>query len=548
VVAIHFPTRGYRSSAPSWDAITYAELDRRSDAFARGFLAHGLTMGERVVVLTQPNIDFYCFVFGLFKIGVVVVLIDAGMSLKSLFACVQRAKPRAVVASPMVHAITSVYRSPVASADLFVTVGTKWGWGGPTLAECELLEKAAFELPNMQPNRPTAIVFTSGLTGPPKGVRWTQRVFHAQVESAGAMLDARQGRTQVQCSATFALHDICWGHTVVFPAMDLTKPATADPADIVSAINHFRADTAFASSVVWRRVGDFCAQLRLQLPSLEQVISTGPPLPAQVHRQYAPLLKDHTQFKTPYGFTEAIPISNIATHEILGETHAQTLTGAGICVGYAAAGIDIRIIDVTDDPIQAWSDDLWQETGEIGEICVAGAQVSDAYVDLPEANRARKIPGPHGAVFHRTGDLGYFDETGRLWFCGRKAHRIQTHHGMVPTVPIEGLFNDHPQVLRTALVGVGSANSARAVLVVEMRRGQRFDGRLETEIMSRAQGTRWEGVVQRVLVHDAFPVDAKHKAKILRDELKEWATSQCRDLAGRNTPPPPPPRITRGTP
>ena len=109
--------------------------------------------------------------------------------------------------------------------------------------------------------------------------------------------------------------------------------------------------------------------------------------------------------------------------------------------------------------------------GEIGEIVVKGPAVSKAYYNRPEATALAKVAGADAVGFHhRMGDLGYLDEQGRLWMCGRKSHRVVAEHGTLFTVPCEAVFNTHPNVFRTALVGVGKSGIARPVLCVELER------------------------------------------------------------------------------
>ena len=81
------------------------------------------------------------------------------------------------------------------------------------------------------------------------------------------------------------------------------------------------------------------------------------------------------------------------------------------------------------------------------------------YVTRTEANALAKIAdGPR--VWHRMGDVGYLDEQGRFWFCGRMAHRVQTAAGPMFTIPCEAIFNQHPAIYRSALVGVGARRAA----------------------------------------------------------------------------------------
>jgi olefin beta-lactone synthetase len=203
--------------------------------------------------------------------------------------------------------------------------------------------------------------------------------------------------------------------------------------------------------------------------------------------------------------------------------------------GRVYEGMGVRLMRVTDDPIAAWSDDLLVPAGTFGEIVAKGPLVSPEYKDLPEANAKAKIRDVDGAILHRMGDLGYVDGEGRFWFCGRKAHRLETADGMVPNVPVEGVFNEHPQVFRTALVGVGPKGAQTAVLCVELRPGAAWSPAVEAEILALAKGTRWADVVQKVLVHPGFPMDARHNSKIRNEDLQAWAEKQVGTLPAKRS-------------
>ena len=144
-------------------------------------------------------------------------------------------------------------------------------------------------------------------------------------------------------------------------------------------------------------------------------------------------------------------------------------------------------------------------------------------------NRSRDSRAPSG-VRHRMGDLGYFDEQGRLWFCGRKSHRLETAEGMMFTVPSEVRFNTHPAVFRTALVGVGEAGSQVPVLCVELEKAAATTDRatVERELREIGAGRPHTARVDRFLFHPGFPVDIRHNAKIGRPALAAWAARQRR--------------------
>jgi len=148
--------------------------------------------------------------------------------------------------------------------------------------------------------------------------------------------------------------------------------------------------------------------------------------------------------------------------------------------------------------------------------------VSPSYPLDPEQTALAKI-SRNGSVLHRMGDLGRLDSAGRLWFCGRKSQRIETADGMLPTVPIENILNEHPSVFRSAVVGVGKIGAQTAVACIETAPGHKFSRQLENELARIADGTRYEGVVARFLPYRHFPVDARHNSKIKREDLALWA-------------------------
>ncbi len=530
--ALRFPASDYRTAQPNWDTWSFRELDHASDAYARGFAAQGVQTGDRTLMLMKPSLDFYAVLFGLFKVGAVPVLLDPGMGMKNLLICIERTQPRVVVAMSLVHAVRCFMRKPFASAEVLVTAGSRWFWGGVTLEHCKVSGDEPFDIAQLAPEDDAAIIFTSGSTGVAKGVASKHGMFRAQVNALQEMLGFQPGQSDVQCFAAFAIFDICMGMTSVIPKMDLSKPATANPADIVAAIHTWKPEVTFGSPIVWQNLSRHCVSNSVKLPSLQTALTVGAPIPAYLHRRFKGILAEGAQIWTPYGATEGLPVSCIATDELLGETWEKTRRGEGTCVGHPAPGADIRIIGITEDAIGQWSDDLELPQGQIGEVVVSGPQMSPEYKDAPEANRTAKIPSDRGTV-HRMGDLGYLDQTGRLWFCGRKAHRIETTKGLVPAVPVEGVFNEHPDVFRTALVGVGERGTEVPVLCVEMEPGKSWSADVETALKALVADTQWSETVARFLPHPAFPTDARHNSKIRREDLRVWVASRCADLVGR---------------
>lgn len=526
--ALRMPAAAYTDDAPQWDTWTYAELDRHSDAFAHGFVGAGVRPGDRTLMLMRPNLEFYAVLLGLFKLGAVPVLLDPGMGMKAVLACIARTKPRVAVALPAVHAVRVIAaRRAFASVELPITAGRRWFWGGPTLATCRRDDAGPFPVEARARDDDAAILFTSGSTGTAKGVSCRQAMFVAQVEALRQMFDFRPGQRDLQAFAAFAVFDLCLGLTSILPSMDYSKPATARPEAFVAAIRDQQPDVTFASPIVWQNTSRYCVERGVTLPSVRTLLTVGAAIPAYLHRRMEAILPDGAQAWTPYGATEGMPLAWIGTREILDETWAMTARGAGTCVGKPAPGAWLRIIAITEDPIPSWSDELALPTGVMGEIVAGGDQVSPEYKDAPEANALAKI-ADGDRVLHRMGDLGTLDAQGRLWFCGRKAHRVRCADGTVLGADaVEGVFNEHPSVFRTALVGLGDRDSGQVpVLCVEMEPGSAFGPTIERELRALAVGTPIEGRIAAFLHHPGFPTDARHNSKIRREDLVAWAAAR----------------------
>jgi acyl-CoA synthetase (AMP-forming)/AMP-acid ligase II len=347
---------------------------------------------------------------------------------------------------------------------------------------------------------------------------------HAQAALVNAVCGWRDGMRVVMCYAPFVPFALKDGLTVILPRMDFSRPASANPHRIAEAVTAHRAEYAFASPIVWLNLVRHGERTRVRLPTLRHAIAAGAPVPARLHTRLTAMLHPEGRLHTPYGATEAMPLTTTDT-EALAETWAASRNGYGTCVGHPLPGIQLQVIRVTDDPIATWSEDLPVSSGTIGEIVVAGDVVSPAYPERPEETARAKIHCGN-QVLHRTGDLGRMDAEGLVWFCGRKSHRIETEGGMLATVALENIYNEHPAVFRTALVGVGPARAQTPVACVELESGVRFSRRLEADLVGLADGTPFRGVVTRFLPHRGLPVDARHNSKIRREELVGWASSR----------------------
>ncbi len=507
-------------------SLTFLELDMESDRIAGGLGRIAISRGTRVALLVPPSPELFAITFALFKAGAVPVFIDPGIGARNMKGCLAEAEPEAFIGIPKAHVARRLLGWGRNTIRTTVVVGGGSFWGGIPL---EKLRGSAQTLPFVAATTCrddlAAILFTSGSTGPPKGAIYSHGTFAAQIDALRELYDIRPGEVDLPTFPLFALFAPALGMTALIPQMDFTRPGSVDPRMILEPAAEYSATTMFGSPALLNRVGRFGKSHGSSFPHIKRVISAGAPVSAQVLKRFSALLPDDAEIFTPYGATEALPVSSIGSREILAETGAMTGQGHGVCVGRPVSSITLAIIPINDIPITAWNSDLALPPLEVGEIAVRGPQVSRAYLNRPEATAMAKIPDSDGGVWHRMGDVGYLDKLGRIWFCGRKSHRVVTSRETMYTIPVEGVFNTHPAVFRTALVGVGTPGSQQPVLCVELEKktGKSEQEQISMELLELGNRYPHTRNIHTILFHPAFPVDIRHNAKIFREKLAVWA-------------------------
>jgi acyl-CoA synthetase (AMP-forming)/AMP-acid ligase II len=523
--------------------LTFLELDRETDRYAHGLERTGIVRGTRAIVMVRPGLEFLALAFALLKVGAVPVLIDPGMGKSRMVDCLRAVEAEAFIGIPLAHVLRVLHPGAFRSVRVCITVGRRWFWGGLRLQGIRTDPWRPYEMAPTREDDPAAIIFTTGSTGPPKGVLYLHGTFDAQVRMLRDHFGVVPGEIDLATFPLFALFDPALGMTAVIPDMDPTRPALVDPVKIIEAIRDQGVTHMFGSPALLNRVGRYGAAQGVTLPSLKRVISAGAPVPPATLERFGRMLEGDAEIHTPYGATEALPVASIGSREILAETREETARGGGTCVGRPMPGMTVRIIRITDGPIEAWSDDFVLPAGEIGEIAVKGPVVTREYCTDAAATRLAKIRDcsvrcadqKDAEIWHRMGDVGRFDERGRLWFCGRKAHRVITENGTLFTVPCEAVFNGHPRVFRSALVGVGEAPRQTPVMCIELEADDKGAnmGRLTRELLDLGRQHKLTRSIEAILYHPAFPVDIRHNAKISREKLAAWAEEELRAVGQR---------------
>lgn len=529
--AIYYPLGRAPDGTWRYDETSYAELDRQSTVIAHGLHRVGIGPGSKAVLMVKPSMEFFALTFALFKAAVVPVMVDPGMGIKNLKTCLSEAAPDAFIGIPRAQVARILLGWGKPTVKQIVTVGRKFLWGGATLEQVKAAgEQGEFQSPGVTAQDLAAILFTSGSTGVPKGVKYNHGNFQAQVQLIKKTYGIEPGEIDLPTFPLFALFDPALGMSTVIPEMDFSKPGAANPRNLVEPMVQFGVTNMFGAPAIMDKLGRYGEANQIELPSLRRVISAGAPVPSKTLGRVRRMLGEEGQIFTPYGATECLPVASIGSREILGETAALTDQGCGVCVGRPVDGVEVRVIEIREEPIERWSDDLALPVGEVGEFVIKGPQVTEGYYHRDEATRGAKIYDEDG-VRHRMGDLGYFDEAGRMWFCGRKSHRVELGDGRrMYTVPVEAVFNTHEAVFRTALVGVMVKGALVPVLCVELEADASGVSRQEVEVELRAIGAKYEHTrgIEKFLFHDGFPVDVRHNSKIFREQLREWAKERVK--------------------
>ncbi len=520
LTALIVPGREEGGFAPATLRLTFAGLEAQVSAASRLLAAEGLRAGDRVLLLVRPGHELILVVFAALRLGLVPVVADPGLGLASFLRCVERTKPDALLASPLPCALSRLFPRAFASVRRRVSIGGDF--------PARLAAYAGSSAPVADPGPLAALLFTSGSTGPAKGVCYTHAVMAAQVAAVRSAYGIEPGGVDLPMLPVFSLFNPALGMATVVPPMNPSRPASADPDRLLKVFRNFKVTNTFGSPAVWRVITRRALETGATLPDLRLILTAGASVPPDLLRDLARIAPRATAH-TPYGATECLPVASISGPEVLGETCRETEAGGGTCVGRVLPGNTVRVVAVSDLPFETLPDAL--ADGSVGEFLVSGPVVTEAYDSLPEETRFAKVRGPDGALWHRIGDLGRKDGAGRLWFCGRRAERVETAAATLLPDCVEAVFLAHPKVARCALIGPGPRGAQRPALVVEPRpgdfpRGREESGRFEAELLALARSRPHTAAVTRFHFEKRLPVDPRHNAKIHRLALaKKYAGS-----------------------
>lgn len=519
----------------SYQELTFNQLNQQSDDIAYALNQLGLKAGDKAVLMVTPSIYFFTLTFALFKSGIIPILVDPGMGVKNLKQCFEESLPDAFIGIPKAHLARMIFSWGKSTIKHVINVGGKAIFGGVELSNLlkQYPRSNSYPIQQLHYNQLAAILFTSGSTGTPKGVVYSHGMFEAQINVLKHDYLIVSGEADLATFPLFSLFGPALGMASIIPDMDASQPIKANPNNIFAAIKKYKCTNLFANPALLDILGQAGQNKNIKLKTLKRVISAGAPATLSSIEIFSKMLNNKVEVINSYGATESLPISKIGSQALI-ICNDITEQGGGICVGYPVRDTDIKVIKITEQKIAEWKEELTVAPFIIGEIVVKGSQVSDLYYNRKEATDISKIKDGN-SFRHRMGDLGYLDDRGKLWMCGRKAHRVLSNHLEVNktyhSIPCERIFNVHPMVKRSALVPIVVKGLRIPAICIELEKGTRYDyDTLVDELLDIGKLYPQTKGITLFYVHKKFPMDIRHNAKIFREKLAVWAQKQVNNI------------------
>jgi acyl-CoA synthetase (AMP-forming)/AMP-acid ligase II/pimeloyl-ACP methyl ester carboxylesterase len=509
----------------AWSRIDSSDFTERTGRVARGLARAGVKPGDRVATMIPPGIDLTVVLYACWEAGFTAVLVDGGLGVGTMHRAIKAAAPQWLIGIPRAVAASKALRwngTRIVAGDMDGPVRACLGVAH-SLREIELMGKAVADLAPPATDNPAVVGFTSGSTGPSKGVQYRAAQLAAQRDAIKELYQIDGHDRLVAAFAPFALYGPALGIASVVPEMDVTRPSTLTASALGAAAAEVDATIIFASPAALQNVvataGSMSPAERVAVAKVRLVMSAGAPLRLDLLQAVAELAPE-AEIRAPYGMTEVLPVADLSLVERVARGH-----GEGSCVGRPIQGVSIRIHPL--DSLGIPATDATEEDGVLGEVVVSAPHLKERYDRLWwTEHRSLTQDG-----WHRTGDIGRVDRDGFLWISGRVQHVIATATGPVAPIPIEHAAERVDVVDRAAAVGVGPAGAQVIAVVVEVPESGRnplADPRLAESVRHQidAAGASRPAAV---LVTRHVPVDKRHNSKVDRTRIARWAE---RVLAG----------------
>ncbi len=486
--------------------LTYRDLDNKSSLFARHFSGLGLKAGDNVVVMVPVSSELYITLLGLFKIGCAAVIIEPGFGLKAMNNCCSLTEPKGFIGISKAFILTILSKT-------FRSIEVKSILGSSVIAPFTLKLNsiinsgvADYSIYNAGDDHDAIITFTSGSTGVPKGIRRTHGFLKTQMMVLSKELDFEKGDVEMTNLPVVVLNNMANGIATVLPYFKDYTLKSMDTKIIHSQIESCKVNRLTGSPFF---VDKIFAKDDPVLKKIKKVFTGG----GLVEGKTAINIGRYSEavLKIIYGSTESEPIAVLRY-----ENNDEMIDLGG--VGKPVESIEVLVIKVTGgrlDFIKEDKDQLILPANKIGEIIVKGCHVNRGYYKNEDAVLENKIIDKNNGLYHRTGDTGYFDDTGRLWITGRVSNLVYSDNEPVDLNKIEKSLKKCLYIKKAAVV---SFENNRVVVFVEKIQQCKNDV-IISELESILKGMKIDPYCIRIIKR--IPLDKRHNTKIDYKRLKK---------------------------
>lgn len=519
--AVVYPAGWDENGLVAYTHLTFLQLDEESDRMAHALVKAGIRKGMRTVLYMKPSLLLYELAFALFKIGAVLVYTDPDMEKNHILSCIRESRAEAVIGHSGIHLLKTFHKSHFKTVKHYVNPGKKWLFPGVSLEQVYPEKSKPFPCAETSADDPCAISFSRGAEEMFRGTVITHGSLETLMKSMKTQFRFRGDDLDMATLPFFFLLGPVLGITTVIPNMDVSQPGSADPERCTETFLNLGVTSLIASPALVNRISHFAKEKGIVLLSLKKVIVQGAPLSVAEIGRIRQILPEIAELYCMYGTADIPCAIVINTDEIISETAKFTDQGFGICLGRPVEGIRAEIISLRNEPIEKWEESLLLPDGDMGEIVLTGPLAGQHFFEKPEIDKLLKIKD-NTSLWHRTGDMGWRDNKGRIWFCGRKDHRVFTENRDLFPVPCESVFKTHPAVLRCALLGEGVPPKQKPVMLVQLEPGAKSvnQDQLRRELLQIAGKNIMTREIKTIRIVKDIPVDDFHRTKIRRELIQ----------------------------
>lgn len=521
----------------NYETLSFKELRARILQYQRGLLALGISPGKRIIMLVSPGHDFLAFSFAIMACGAVPVFIDPGIGLEKLSDCIKDSAASGCVVSAKAQILMLLKRDLFKNMQIVVNASRLPIGFGTNLDFFSSFSAAETSIKPFSAQATALVAFTSGATGTPKGVVFSNSNLSAQMKIFKYIFGLKAGSRDLPLLPIFSLYGASSGVTSIFYPSNPGRPLDFDASHLCKVINNLSVETSFGSPTLWSKIATYAAGQAITFPSIKKVFMAGTSVSAKVREQVAAVCKNADLF-TPYGATEALPVTLSPVDLLPKQPESANNMMVGIPVGEAVPNLQYKIISIVDGQIKNINEVEEVGFGEIGELIVSGPNISSQYLNRVDADQLYKITDGN-SVWHRIGDACYMGKDANLYYCGRVAHRVITtdstgKKNTLYSEAVEVVFNANPKVKRSALISIDHGIGAAVAIEPYPSFFPDSPGSYSSfiaELRALAETTSYTGEITEYFFFHDFPVDARHNAKIFRDQLGALASAGKSDYS-----------------